>query len=65
MTSSVIEEETGMIIGRCEEYKKKSQNLVKKARKITYEMMINNNELFLKAPKEQEVQKVVCQASKR
>lgn len=37
--------------------KKRSQNLVKKARKITYEMVINNNELFLKAPKEQEVQK--------
>lgn len=27
----------------------------KKARKITYEVMINNNELFLKAPKDQEV----------
>lgn len=36
-----------------------------KARKITYEMMLNNNELFLKAPKDQEVRKVVCQASKR
>lgn len=38
---------------------------VEKGRKTAYEMMINNNELFLKAHKEQEVRKVGCQALKR
>lgn len=38
---------------------------VEKGRKTNYEMMINNNELFLKAHEEQEVRKVGRQTLKR
>lgn len=56
MTLSVAEED----IKNVKNIKSIPKLRVEKGRKTTYEMMVNNNELSLKAPEEQEIGKVVC-----